>query len=366
MKKYVLHILVLCLCVSAFAEKVVRVGCFDSNFCRRDSFGRLSGYAYEFQQEIATYTGWRYEYVDDSWPRLFQMLKEGKIDLLSDVSFLEERTKHMLFSNYAMGVEKYFLYAPANSPITTSGIKLLEGKKVGVNKGSFQAGLFKKWEEQMGIHAQLIELEENDSLLTEKLRNGELDAVVNGDGYDINDLKVPLVEIGSSDIFFAVNKKRGDLLEDLNLAMAAIYRADNFYNQDLYEKYIFNQGANQFLSGKEQNWLRGHSTIKVGYRDNYMAFCAKDEKTGELKGALKDYLDMMSTVFKNATIKFEPVAYASVQEALDAMNKGEVECVFPVSFGPYDAERMGVLTTSLLPLPKPMPLSVRKISIIFR
>jgi len=273
------------------------------------------------------------------------MLKEGKIDLLSDVSFLEERTKHMLYSNYAMGVEKYFLYAPANSPITTSGIKLLEGKKVGVNKGSLQAGLFKKWEEQMGVQAQLIELVESDSLLTEKLRNGELDAVVNGDGYEVNDLKVPLVEIGSSDIFFAVNKKRSDLLEDLNHAMAAIYRANNFYNQDLYQKYIFNQGANQFLGGKELDWLKGHSTIKVGYRDNYMAFCAKDEKTGELKGALKDYLDMLSAVFKNATIKFEPVAYASVQEALDAMNKGEVECVFPVSFGPYDAERKGVLTT---------------------
>jgi len=57
MKKYVLNILVLCLCISAFAQKVVRVGCFDSNFCRRDGFGRLSGYAYEFQQEIATYTG---------------------------------------------------------------------------------------------------------------------------------------------------------------------------------------------------------------------------------------------------------------------------------------------------------------------
>lgn len=54
---------------SAFAQekKVVRVGWYDSEpFTYFDRFGRRRGYAYEYQQKIAAYTGWTYEYVDGS------------------------------------------------------------------------------------------------------------------------------------------------------------------------------------------------------------------------------------------------------------------------------------------------------------
>ena len=79
------------------SEKTVRVGWFESPFNLIDRFGRRSGYGYEYQQKIAAYTGWTYEYAEGSWPELMQMLTDGEIDLLSDVSFTEERTEKMLF-----------------------------------------------------------------------------------------------------------------------------------------------------------------------------------------------------------------------------------------------------------------------------
>ena len=60
-------------------QKVVRVGWFDSSFCYWDQYGRRCGIDYEYQQKISAYTGWTYEYVEDSWPNLFQMLKDGEI-----------------------------------------------------------------------------------------------------------------------------------------------------------------------------------------------------------------------------------------------------------------------------------------------
>ena len=56
------------------AQKLVRVGWYDSAFHRRDQFGRRSGYGYEYQQRIATYTGWKYEYVEGSWSTLLEKL----------------------------------------------------------------------------------------------------------------------------------------------------------------------------------------------------------------------------------------------------------------------------------------------------
>ncbi|MEE1159415.1 MAG: transporter substrate-binding domain-containing protein, partial [Atopobiaceae bacterium] len=77
--------------------KVVRVGWYESAFHSTDQFGRRSGYGYEYQQRIATYTGWKYEYVEGSWSELYEMLASGQIDLLSDVSYTEERAEQILY-----------------------------------------------------------------------------------------------------------------------------------------------------------------------------------------------------------------------------------------------------------------------------
>ena len=45
----------------------VRVGWYESPFNTTDKSGRRSGYAYEYQQKLAAYTGWNYTYVSGSW-----------------------------------------------------------------------------------------------------------------------------------------------------------------------------------------------------------------------------------------------------------------------------------------------------------
>ena len=61
------------------AQQPVRVGWYDSSYNTMDATGRRSGYAYEYQQKIACYTGWTYEYVSGSWPDLLQKLETGEI-----------------------------------------------------------------------------------------------------------------------------------------------------------------------------------------------------------------------------------------------------------------------------------------------
>ena len=76
---YLLLALSVLLPVSALAaetgKKTVRVGWFESAFNTTDQFGRRSGYSYEYQQKIAAYTGWSYEYVTGSWSDLMVMLQ---------------------------------------------------------------------------------------------------------------------------------------------------------------------------------------------------------------------------------------------------------------------------------------------------
>ena len=80
-----------------------------------DRFGRRSGYAYEYQQKIAAYTGWTYEYVKGSWPELMQMLIDGEIDLMSDISYTVGRSKRLLYSMLPMGAEEYYVFVSAQN-----------------------------------------------------------------------------------------------------------------------------------------------------------------------------------------------------------------------------------------------------------
>ena len=327
-------------------DKTVRVGWYESSFNTIDPSGRRSGYAYEYQLKIASYTGWTYEYVNGSWSELLEMLEKGEIDLMSDVSYTPEREQSMLFSSFPMGTEEYYLFiAPGNQQIVSTDYSTLNGKKVGVNKGSVQADFFSDWMKRQGVQAEIVEVTGTESESLRMLQNGELDAYVTVDSFTNPDLAVPVCKVGSSDFFFAVNKNRPDLLNDLESAMSKVQNENRYYNQDMFEKYFTSIGANAFLSTDEVDWLSNHGKIRVGYQDNYLAFCAKDKASGALTGALKDYLAYASDCMENARIGFEPVAYPTAADALDAMKKGEVDCVFPANLSGYDGETMGVVMT---------------------
>lgn len=328
-------------------QKVVRVGWYESTYCYRDSYGRRRGMAYEYQQKIAAHTGWKYEYVEDSWPNLLQMLMDGEIDLLSDVSYTKERTDHMLFPALPMGSESYYLYVDAdNTVITQEDLSSLNGKKIGVNKGSFQVDLLRDWADQYELSVNIVELTNDETYFMSMLADGKIDALVSMDSVGAEERVIPVCKIGASDYFFAVNKQRSDLLAELNSALSAIQDEDPFYNQKIAEEYVNLLRTNAFITPVQDNWLKEHGTIRVGYREDYLPFCATDKKTGELTGALKDYLVQASNCLKNADIRFEAVPYSTTDDALAAMKDGEIDCVFPVNLSSYDGEEKGVLTIS--------------------
>ena len=329
-------------------KKVVRVGWHDSPYFITDENGRYSGYSYEYQRKVAAYTGWEYEYVHGTWTDLFEMLKNGEIDLLSDVSYTEERSKEMLFTSLPMGTEAYYIFiAPDEKEISGDNPSSLNGKRVGVAKDTIQNEFFKKWAQMHDVEVEIVE--ENGQAEDSLAKLGTAyDAFVTMDVYGTPDTAIPIIKVGSSDFYFAVNKDRPDLQAELDVALSKIQDENKYYDQQLHDKYLKSTETNRYLSGTEIDWLKQHGAIRVGYQDNYLAFCAKDEGTGELTGALKDYLDNASTSFENAHIDFVTVAYPTTSDAIDALEKGEIDCLFPANLTDYDAEQLNLVMTPAL------------------
>ena len=331
------------------AGKTVRVGWYESSYNNVDSAGRRSGYAYEYQMKLAAYTGWSYEYVTGSWSDLLQMLIDGDIDLMSDVSYTPERAEKMLYPSLPMGTEEYYVFtAPDNPDIIPGDYATLNGKRIGVNKDSVQADYYREWAEANGVKAELVEVTYAEDESLRMMETGELDAYVTVDSFTDPARALPVCKVGASDFYFAVSKSRPDLLAELNTAMSRLQDENRYYNQQMYAKYIVQAGANAFLSTAELDWLAGHGPIRVGYQNNYLAFCAADED-GALTGMLKDFLDHAADCMANAHLDFEPVVYPSSGSALAALERGEVDCVFPINFRAYDGEKRSIsITTPLM------------------
>ena len=335
----------------AYAEpsRTVRVGWHEPPYFITDQYDRHSGYTYEYQRKLAAYTGWNYEYVEGSWSELLNMLKNGEIDLMGNVSFTPERTASMLFPSLPMGTEAYYIYTtPDNTEISSEDYQTLNGKRVGVTKGSIQKDLFVQWADVYDLQVDLVELSTPDEESMRLLTNHELDAFVTVDVYGDPAITEPVCKVGSSDFYFAVSKDHPDLLAELNNALNRIQDENKYYNQQLHEKYLNSTSSDAYLSAAEKDWLAEHGTIRIGYQDNYLAFCAKDPVTGKLTGALQDFLDYASTCLENSHLDFEAVAYPSASAAIEAMKNGEVDCMFPANLTDNDSEELDVFMTPAL------------------
>ncbi|SEF85271.1 diguanylate cyclase (GGDEF) domain-containing protein [Eubacterium ruminantium] len=335
--------------VSAEKEehKVVRVGWFDSSFNYYDEYGRKCGIGYEYQRRISAYTGWTYKYVEDSWANLYDMLKKGDIDLLADVSYRPEREEYMLFPDLPMGTESYYIFVGIdNTEITIENPKSIDGKRIGVNKGSIQEGFLKDWAESNGVELDIVQLTGDEYESMKRVISGDIDGYASIFTYDSEERIMPVFRIGGSDYYYAVNKDRPDLLAELNMALAEIQDEDPYFNQKISEDRLYSARTNALLTPVQEEWVKEHGAIRIGYRDDYMPFCDKDNNTGELTGALKDYLVHAENKLSRSNVKFETIAYKSTEEALAALNAGEIDCVFPVYLSIFDAEKMGIRLTN--------------------
>ena len=63
-------------------SKTVRVGWYPDSYHITGENGERSGYGYEYEQAVAAYTGWNYEYIKGDWGELVEKLQNGEIDLM--------------------------------------------------------------------------------------------------------------------------------------------------------------------------------------------------------------------------------------------------------------------------------------------
>ena len=344
----VLYITVFPFPVSAEEAKnrTVRVGWYEGIYNTTEPNGEKRGYSYEYQQAVAAHTGWKYEYVEGSWAELMNMLKSGEIDLMGGVSYAEERSTSMLFSESPMGKDKYYLYVnPSDTDISASDLTTLNEKRIGVVPDTLSASRFCEWEKSHGVNTQQVDITSTDDAC-QKLQNQKIDGfVLNESPQWERDNISPVLLIGSSYNYFAVSKKRPDLKAELDQAMQRIEKENTFYTEDLYKRYL---SANfiETLTDEEQNWLEEHGAVRIGYLKSDAGISLVDAESEKPVGIINDYISLASDCMGEKSIEFQMTGFDSQEEELQALKDNRIDMIFHMNQNPYEAEQNDIILSN--------------------
>lgn len=335
--------------VAETEQKTVRVGYYvNEHFQEGTSEDDVkSGYGYEYLRKVAYYSGWKYEYVYGKWADLYEMFLDGEIDIMAGIFKLDEREDHILYPDYEMGIENYYLYRhEGDTEIVGKDISTLSGKKIGVIKNTTMEDSLHKWLSENSVDAEIVEFvgyEEEQAAFDRK----EIDVFVEMDfNISTDSGRAAVVKIGDLPYYLAVTKKRPDLLRELNSALEKLNEVEPYFRQNLQYSNYGNSLISHTLSETEQEWVRKHDVINVGYFETYMPYCGSD-KNGNATGLLIDVMDEILrklSIEKNISVRYVP--YQSYEEMIAELHTGKLDVVFPVDGELWNAEKDGIFSSS--------------------
>lgn len=345
--------------ITAFAEesekKVVRVGLVGDNYNKISDDGEISGYEYEYLQKIAGYNGWTYKYVSVDWSDCFTKLQNGELDIIGGISYTEERAENMLFSELPMSEERYYIFDDmSDTEVSASDMDSFEGKTIGVFENSIPEMVLNEWEKKNNLHTQHVNISTADDVVG-NLKNHKMDCFVsmeerrNEKSGEADVL--PILNIGNADAYFAINKDRSDLKEELDSAMRRITNDNPFYTDELYKQYLSAERAS-VLTSEEKIWLKKHDTIRIGYISGDAGISSLDPESGKLTGVISDYIEYAGNCINNQKLNFETKGFDSLDEELEALKNEEIDMIFEVSQNPYYEEQNALsLSDTVMKIP---------------
>ena len=332
--------------IQAFAvendPEVIRVGYYENEVFQEGAGDGLvkTGYAYEYYRKISEYTGWKYEYVYGGFSELYQMLLDGKIDLLAGLAYRDDREGLISYPDAAMGSESYYLVRHDTDTDITQDTDTLNGRKIGVLDSAMISTL-NTFLQEHAIQAEVTVFPDYTGLFG-AFDSHEVDILVaESDGAYGRDHAVPLLVFGSADYYLCVSIQRPDLLSSLNAAQSRLAEEEPNFLYSLSAKYYPASITARAFSEAELEWISSHDTLHIGYLENYLPYSDTD-KQGQVIGLIKDYIPDLLEGLGIGDLNVTYTGYEKYDDMIAAMNAGEIDTAFPVGGGLYYSEVNGI------------------------
>ena len=306
------------------AKKVIRVAYgADNIILNQNSNGFYQGYGVAYLNKISQYTGWTYEYVEESWEKQLQDLKDGKIDLICTAQKTEQREKEYDFSALSVGTEETVVYTREdhqdNKEIYYQDYEHMDGRTVGMLKDRIQNEQFREREHQKGFTCQEKIYTTDDELLS-ALSKGSVDMIVTGSLSFYENLRT-VDQFGTSPFYFMTVRGNEEVMNPLNRAQEEIESTVPNFQEELWQQYYENQNTTLLFTREETEYIRNNQKkLKVACISEMPPLCYEDKKTGELTGIYIALLERLKEI-SGLDMEFISVPYKSEPDKLAVSGK---------------------------------------------
>ena len=161
-----------------------------------DEDGERYGLVVDYLNEIAKYTGWKYEYIDTDNNSVVDNFLEGKFDLMGGTYYSEEFENYFAYPEYNSGYSHLVLLArKEDRSIRNYDLGTLQGKTIGIYENSQESiRRLKEWLEYQELDCELKYYDYEDLQKTGSLyrflEDGEVDLLVGSNAGKSSDFYV--------------------------------------------------------------------------------------------------------------------------------------------------------------------------------
>lgn len=306
-------------------RKIVRVGYYPiRGYFEYDSEGRRTGYGYEYLQQIADYTGWKYQFIDCDLASCQEKLQNGEIDLLAPFLYTKEQEAKFEFSKTNIGSSYGILSVRIDDDRYTSGdYEKYNDIRVGLILGSILNDQFLQFcrDNKFQVKTTFYQTEEE---LREGLWSGQVDAIVKSAEMKLDDEKV-IEQFNPNLQYFILRKGNVELRDELDDAISRLKMNDPMMEARLYSKYYSDNNSILVLSKQEKEYLKEKGKIRA------VALSVESPMLEQFDGEYSGVLgDLMRHFSDDLGIEIELVPTGTENGALMMAATGVVDIVLDI------------------------------------
>lgn len=303
--------------------------------------GTYGGCVYDWLEEIAKYTGWKYEFVTGDPDELMVDMASGKYDLMGGVYLLEGMDNLYNFPKYIMGSNYALLiYHQDNPDIKSYDHTTLNGKRIGVWKRAVsKIERLEKFLSLNKIKYELVYYEDTEDYKN-CLENQDVDLMLGSDVH-MKDYYNVAAQFEADPYYIVTAKDEPELCEQLSAAMESIYAANPNFAAELYNQYFPDRYINSIsFTEEEQAFIQQSGPLKVAMLKN--RYPLTYEQDGIVKGIVPDCLKIIS---QRTGLTFEYVYADTYQGQLELVQQGKADIVGAFRNGDASAAAEGLVRT---------------------
>lgn len=320
------------------AGQVVVVGASpDHGITRLDS--EYAGFAYDYLTQMQRYTGHRYSFVEAESEELYQMLREGRIDVIPCVT-TEEFDAHTIqtFSRDTDGSVEPMLNSISLMKKHTA-IYVLDGNGAapgyfdieGIN--SAKIGYLAENKAKYFVDGKFIRGDidratfieySTETQMKEDFYSGKLDAVIKECFRTWND-EVIIYQFGTRDCYFMTSGQDPLLAGQLDVAMNAVNMSSPQFASELYIKHMSKYGTAKFaFSDAELRYITENPTITVAYDMSSLVVDGHSSGSSGISGVTDA---MLNAIEQLSGMDIDVRICDSLEECVKLLENGSVQAI---------------------------------------